>query len=470
MAGTEAAATEAGPGDPIPRSVLPGIVWPAVPDEGGARALALQYQLAQSEWWPPERLRAEQLRQLALLVRHARDTVPYYRGRLPRDLLDGDGAVRPEVWAEVPVLSRAAVQAAGGALASGFVPRAHGPISIARTSGSTGRPVEVGATALMGLIWNAVTLRDHLWHRRDLSAKLAAIRFPHGEGLPPQGVRMSGWGAATDVAYETGESVALSIHTDVGAQAEWLAREDPDYLLSYPSNVLALAEHCASHGLRLPRLREVRTVSEMLAPDVREACRRVWGVPTTDVYSIQECGYLALQCPQREHYHVQAEGVLLELLDERDRPCAPGEMGRVVVTPLHNFASVLLRYEVGDYAEAAGPCPCGRGLPVIGRILGRYRNLAVLPDGRRLWPRLGQYAVRDVAPIGQMQIVQRSLEVVEFRYSADRPLSEAEEAGLARLLIDNLGHPFRVTFARLPQIPRSASGKFEDFICEVPDR
>ena len=34
------------------RSSIPGQVWPAVPDNAGALALALQYQLMQSEWWP----------------------------------------------------------------------------------------------------------------------------------------------------------------------------------------------------------------------------------------------------------------------------------------------------------------------------------------------------------------------------------------------------------------------------------
>jgi len=28
--------------------------------------------------------------------------------------------------------------------------------------------------------------------------------------------------------------------------------------------------------------------------------------------------------------------------------CAPGEIGRVVVTPLHNFAMPLFRYDIGD--------------------------------------------------------------------------------------------------------------------------
>ena len=132
--------------------------------------------------------------------------------------------------------------------------------------------------------------------------------------------------------------------------------------------------------MRLPGLREVRTLGEASTPDLRALCREAWGVPLVDVYSAEEVGYIALQCPEHEHYHVQAESVLVEILDERGAPAPPGETGRVVVTDLHNFAMPLVRYEIGDYAEVGEPCACGRGLPVLRRIVGRVRNM--LRDAR----------------------------------------------------------------------------------------
>jgi phenylacetate-CoA ligase len=456
-------------GDASARSLVRGIVWPAASDPAASRALALQFQLMQSERWPPDRLRAQQARQLARLVRHAEDSVPHYRGRLPRGLLRADGTVDEAYWADVPVLTREDVQQAGTGLMSGFVPPAHKPLTSSWSSGSTGRPIEIVHTAVTTLMWRAFTLRDHVWHRRDLSAKLAIMRIFKGEvGAPPAGTRRQGWGPATDFLSDVGTSVMLGIECDVGVQAEWLAREDPDYLLTFPSNARALAEHFEAHGMRLSRLREVRTVSEMLPADVREACRRAWNAPVTDLYSAAELGNIAFQCPSGDHYHVQSEGVLVEILDEAGQPCAPGQSGRVIVTGLHNFAMVLLRYEVGDYAEMGEPCACGRGLPVIRRILGRYRNMVVLPDGRTYWPRLGQDYIRKVSPVLQMQVVQRSLEEMEFRYTGERDLTPEEEADLTRVVSESVGHPFRLSFKRLPAIARSAGGKFEDFICEVP--
>jgi phenylacetate-CoA ligase len=187
-----------------------------------------------------------------------------------------------------------------------------------------------------------------------------------------------------------------------------------------------------------------------------------------DMYSSQETGYLALQCPDHPHYHVQSESVLLEVVDDQGRPCAPGEVGRVLVTCLNNFATPLIRYEIGDYAEVGEPCPCGRGLPVLKRIMGRYRNLLTLPDGSRRWPRLGyESKLQDIAPIELMQMVQRNLDEIDVRLVVPRPLSATEQESLTGFIQKNLGHPFRLRFEYVDSIRNPANGKIEQFISQV---
>jgi phenylacetate-CoA ligase len=132
-----------------------------------------------------------------------------------------------------------------------------------------------------------------------------------------------------------------------------------------------------ARGIRFPRLREVRTSGEPVGATTRQLCRDAWNVPVTDVYAAAEAGCIALQCPGSEHYHVQSESVLVEVLDGWNRACAPGTVGRVVVTTLQNFAMPLVRYDIGDLAEVGAPCPCGRGLPVLTRIAGRVRDTPV---------------------------------------------------------------------------------------------
>jgi phenylacetate-CoA ligase len=187
-----------------------------------------------------------------------------------------------------------------------------------------------------------------------------------------------------------------------------------------------------------------------------------------DLYSSQEVGIIAAQCPESGLYHVMSEGVIVEVLNENGMPCLPGQIGSVVVTDLHNFATPLVRYGIGDYAEVGPACPCGRGLPTLKRIVGRERNMVLKPDGGRHWPLLGAHDFQAVAPIRQYQAIQRSLELIEIRLVADTPLNVAQEQQLSTLIHQALGYPFRLQFVYFKdEIPRSPGGKFEEFICQV---
>jgi phenylacetate-CoA ligase len=237
--------------------------------------------------------------------------------------------------------------------------------------GTTGAPVRAVGTRVTGALWQAITLRDLAWHPRDVTGKLAVVQADAGDTIPPEGVDRAGWGPAIDLVYESGPCALFSASHDVGAQADWLVRQQPDYLLSSPSNLLALADHFQANGLKLGSLRGITSGGAVLAPEVRDACRATWGAEIVDMYSTQEVGYVALQCPASESYHVQSEVLYVEVLDDDGQPCRPGQVGRVVVSTLHNFAMPLLRYDLGDLAEVGRGCPCGRNLPVLTRIVGR---------------------------------------------------------------------------------------------------
>jgi phenylacetate-CoA ligase len=266
----------------------------------------------------------------------------------------------------------------------------------------------------------------------------------------------------------TGPSVGLAVTASTDQQVEWLERQQPDYLHAFATVAVDLLRHIRERGGGPRRLRYLTTFAETLAPEARALCREIWGIELVDIYSAREVGVIALQCPESEHYHVQSEGMLVEVLDERDRPCLPGEVGRVVVTPLHNFATPLIRYAIGDYAEVGRPCSCGRGLPVLTRVLGRVRNMLTLPDGRRVWPRLSETRYDEVAPIRQYQIVQRARDRLEVRLAAERALTATEEARLADLIRARLGHPgFQFDFSYHDRIARTAGGKYEDFRSEI---
>ncbi len=329
--------------------------------------------------------------------------------------------------------------------------------------------VTVVKTELEQAYWNAITLRHALWQRRDPRLKLAAIRSDRsGRSDYPHGSSQADWGPPVSEIFDTGPGALLDIRTGIAEQVEWLAREDPDYVLSFGTNLLFLARYCRDNGIRLPRLKAAIASGEIVEPELRQLCREVWRVPLSDMYSAVEVGYIALQCPEHEHYHVQMEAALVEVLDARGNACAPGEVGEVVVTPLHNYATPLIRYALGDYAEVGEPCPCGRGLAVLRRIVGRARDMVVLPSGARWFGYHSPDLLASIAPIVQHQIAQVSREEIEIRLVVRRPISPDEAAAVIDRVRKNYGDAFRYRVSYRDEIPRAPGGKYFVFRSELP--
>jgi phenylacetate-CoA ligase len=166
-----------------------------------------------------------------------------------------------------------------------------------------------------------------------------------------------------------------------------------------------------------------------------------------------------------------SENFIVEVLDEDGGPCRPGEIGRVVVTDLVNFATPIIRYDTCDYAEVGPPCPCGRGLPTLARIVGRERNLVAMPDGTKHWPHLGVDHFWDYAPIRQFQFVQHDLTHIEARLVVETPLSKKQESDFGAALQKELGYAFDIAFTYFEnELPRGPGGKLEEFVCLVAQK
>ena len=436
-------------------SQVPGIHWPAVVGARDAAVLALLFQMESTQWLSGEALRERQERQLGALLDHARRHSSFYRERLPNDLAR---------WHEMPLLTRADLQTQADAIRASVYPRTHGKTFDIATGGSTAEPVTVRRTALTQLFWQAATLRDHLWHRRDPSATMAIIRqFPQAVDETKPGR----WGGV----LRSGPAWHLPISTDVETQLRWLQKVDPHILLTYPANLDALLTQMRHEGIALARLREVRTVSGTVTATLRERCQQALGVPLSDLYSAQEVGVIALQCPESGLLHVQSEHLLVDVLDEQGQPCREGKIGQVVVTDLHNFAMPLIRYALRDWAEVGPSCSCGRGLPTLRRVVGRTRNMAVSPEGKLFWPVLETQRMLEVLPhLRQSQFVQTAIYTIKNTMMCESAPIVEQLLRLQTVLEQALGHAYRWRwrFQENP-IPLGVGGKFEEFVSLIAE-
>jgi len=425
---------------------------------------ALQDMLHHSERRSLEENKHKQYQQLERLIKHAYTTVPFYKEHYAGLKLDD--------LMHLPVLSREHVQLAGEALISTDIPASHGTTYPLETSGSTGQAVRVLGTDFTRLFYDALMLREHAWHARDFKQKLMSIRWLNrGVSDAPVGNVQTSWGPPVNQYHETGPSVLINIMSETQKQIEALLCYEPYYLATYPSQLVALAEYCDEHQIKLPRLHELRTTGETLTTNQIEMIKCAWPhVKCSDIYSCVELGNLAQQCPEYHNYHVNTEHVFLEIVNETNEACDVGEPGKVLLTGLLNYATPLIRYEVGDYASWGEPCACGRGLPVIKKILGRTRNRLIMPNGESRFPYLGEYDdVQAVAmcSIRKFQFIQHTKHDIEIKVVTPNTFTEQEEEQFKLLYQKNLGFPFNIAITYHEAIPAGPRGKYEEFVSRV---
>ena len=415
-------------------------------------------QLLASERMAPEQLRKLQYAQLHALLTHAFERSEFWRQRLtgigwsPRE---GTG---PQVLQRLPVLTRSDLQEHFEALHARPLPAAFGKTGMTESSGATGKSVRVMKCAVQSYLYDAITLRDHLWHKRDFSRKIGVLK-PNGN-RPPR----ADWGRPVAAMYRSGPTAFFdNLGPSIEEQLDWLVREQPDYLVAGANRLLMLAELAKKRDPKVRSLQGIMTYGGVVTPLLRDLVQSVFGTQIADWYSSEETGYIASQCPNNNHYHLQAETVIIELVDEDDAPVADGQMGRVLVTVLHSFAMPLIRYQIGDLAIAGRACDCGRTLPVLARIIGRELLVLRLPDGRSKQIILLAREFSKFAPIKEFRVVMYSDQVVDVFVVCEQPIGETPANSIIRMVQTELGYPFPTRLKQVSQIDWGRSWKREPF-------
>jgi phenylacetate-CoA ligase len=417
--------------------------------------------LKQTEWLPRPQLVAYQHDLMRRVVRHAYANVPFYRDRLGCLFHAGE---EPDLarWSEVPIVTRAEASTHAAEMRAPSLPELLGSWSETRTSGSTGIPLQIAASRLTTIAANAALTRLARWWNADASRPLATIRV-HKADPPtwPEGRHRKGWSQGCPES----ESHDLELTTPVEQQIEWLLRQKAPYWRTSASNALAIAYAATPAQAQAFGVELIFAIAETVFPRTREIIRERLGARIAAIYSCEEVGFIATQCPVEPVYHVVAENAWVEVLREDGTPAAPGELGQVVLTGFYNYAMPFIRYAIGDIATV-GPdvCACGRSLPVIAQVEGRSRYAFVFSDGTRVWPRLWDFDIGPFVSCREFQLAQIDREKIEFRYVPDAAGAPLDAAGLADYLRRKLHPSAEIALVAMDRIPRGRGGKLEPFV------
>jgi phenylacetate-CoA ligase len=159
--------------------------------------------------------------------------------------------------------------------------------------------------------------------------------------------------------------------------------------------------------------------------------------------------------------HATIESVVVDTAE------GPDGLPELLLTDLHNWSQPLIRYRVGDLVElpSGDACPCGRGLPLFGRPIGRAGDDLVLPDGRKLNCHTTTYLFKHHGKAGHVreyQFVQHPEGRIELRIHPGPAWSDAVKEQLGREAREAFGVPIEIH--PVPRFERRGRGKHRDFV------
>lgn len=426
---------------------------------------AFYEMLMESQFWSPQQLQDYQRGQLEQLLRHARKNVPFYERRLD-PVFTASGDIDWDRWDEIPIVRRSDVVEHKAEMRSPRLPAGHGPVQAISSSGSTGHPVETLVTRISKIGSDATAWRSGDWHGLDYSRTMALRDGTDPRIVPPVPLEMGPWGPPWDPAARRGRGVLMTKPWTATDQLDCLVKHEVAYFAPggvKSATILAVEaeERDISHHIS-----RIMVNGEEVGEDDRETCRRVFGAEIIDLYSSKEGGHIAHRCPTDSGYHVNAERVLVELLDDAGIPVPAGRPGRVIITPFHSTAQPLIRYDQGDLATFGETCSCGRTLPLIRSIDGRTAGMFRHPDGRKK-SRGFPMSYLNVLSARMWQLAQVGPTEFEIRYVPISASSVGDEAAVAHAFRYHMFDDANVSFRRLDAIPLTAAGKYLEYVFEA---
>ena len=168
-----------------------------------------------------------------------------------------------------------------------------------------------------------------------------------------------------------------------------------------------------------------------------------------------------------DDYHVHAETVLVEIVDESGYPAPEGHPGRVLITPLVGTAQPLIRYDQGDIAVRGSACSCGRTLPVIDRLVGRTTHLFILPNGGKVAPSVPP-ELRRALRVRYWQFAQVAPLTIEVRYVPEIWGDLGDKEPVISSLRDQTTDQMHVDFVEVANIAATTGGKYIEYVSELP--
>jgi phenylacetate-CoA ligase len=142
---------------------------------------------------------------------------------------------------------------------------------------------------------------------------------------------------------------------------------------------------------------------------MRQEIEQRMGIMATDNYGLTEVmgPGVAGECEERNGHHFNEDHFIPEIIDPDTGQVLPyGETGELVITTLTKEGFPMIRYRTRDLTYLTNePCPCGRTLIKMARVLGRTDDMLII-KGVNIFPSQIEQVLTEIEGIEpQYQII-----------------------------------------------------------------
>lgn len=419
-------------------------------------------ELERTQWLTRGELEALQFQSLRRLLRHAYHSCPHYHEQWARLGLDprrlgnlGDFRRWPVIDRQTIRDNRLSLRAHGGSLR----------LITKSTGGSSGVPLQFDLNDDSHDRRVAAWHRGYGWAQAGPGTKqlyLWGVPLRHRSSATRIKDRLYHWLYRRRVlsCFEMGEGHAVHFAAE-------LNRYRPEVIVAYTNPLYELARRLAELGTKACSPASIVVGAEKLHGFQRELIERVLGAPVFETYGSREFMLIGAECDRHEGLHLTMENLLVEVLDDEGQPVGDGQEGNVVITDLHNYGMPFIRYANGDRAVAGwGTCSCGRGLPLLRKVLGRRLDILHTPDGRLIPGEFFPHLLKEFTAVRRFQVVQDAPDRVRISLVA-QDLSATDHDELRRTISSAVGPRVRVELKLVEHIRLTAAGKLQVVINQV---
>ncbi len=415
--------------------------------------------LESHEAWSSTQFRAYQEEYLKKIVLAAQSS-PYYR-EVFRAADISPVSVSLGTLSNLPILSKETLRKHPRALLTQTPKRG---TLIFHSSGTTGTPTDIYYSPKFHALESAVQAARNLgWAEVDYHSRrvmFGARKVCRFDQHTPPYWRYSPW---ENMAYA---SIYHLSPTNIPRYIDFLSDYLPDIIMGYPNALNIIASYVLETGKNLAPVKAIITTSETVTDLIRRTVETAWGCKIYDQYGAVEGCLFASQC-EHGRYHVSPEIGIVEIVNSKGTPCALGEVGEVIATGLQNFIQPLIRYKIGDAARWAidQSCPCGRQMPILEAIEGRFEDVCYTPDGRQMLR--FDTVFKGVENIIKAQIVQEKVDLFSINLVPGKHFGLGDIELLKKNMALHVGSTVEVVINQMSEIPRSDTGKFRAVMCKL---